>query len=208
MDGQRFTVHSSRFTARKPRRVHRVSRIAFHASRFTHHVSRPPRAGFTLIEIMIVVSIMGIVLAMGVPMIYKIWHKEPMRQAISDVVEVCSNARARAILQGHTVNVLFHPRDRRLEIEGVGGTAAGKGQVQVGLTPGAGGGTSAHLSDRIIIEMLDVNLTEYKDEESARVRFFPNGTCDELTLIFHSDKEWKKITFEITTSLAIVGDVR
>jgi hypothetical protein len=147
-------------------------------------------------------------MAVGVPMIYKIWHKEPMRQAISNVVEVCSNARARAILQGREVAVVFHPLDRRLEIEGGGGAAAGAGQVQVGLTPGAGGGTSARISDRILIEMLDVNLTEYKDAETARVRFFPNGTCDELTLILRSDKEWKKIALEITTSLAVVGDVK
>ena len=29
--------------------------------------------------------------------------------------------------------------------------------------------------------MLDINLTEYKDADVARVRFYPNGTCDELT---------------------------
>ncbi len=53
--------------------------------------------------------------------------------------------------------------------------------------------------------MLDVNLSEYKDQETARVRFYPNGTCDEMTLILRSDKgEQRGIVLEITTGLATV----
>ena len=48
-----------------------------------------------------------------------------------------------------------------------------------------------------------------KDEEMARVRFFPNGTCDEMTIVLHSpdNGEWHKIALEVTTSLATVGPV-
>ncbi len=46
--------------------------------------------------------------------------------------------------------------------------------------------------------MLDINLLEYKDEEIARVRFYPNGTCDELTVILQSRGEWKKLSLEVT----------
>jgi hypothetical protein len=67
---------------------------------------------------------------------------------------------------------------------------------------------SAVISDRVVIEMLDVNLTEYKDEEFARVRFYPNGTCDEFTLILHSEKgEFLQIATEITTGLTVVSKV-
>jgi hypothetical protein len=69
-------------------------------------------------------------------------------------------------------------------------------------------GMSATIDSSISIEMLDVNLTEYKDADMARARFYPNGTCDELTLILHSSQgEWYKIALEITTSLATVGPV-
>jgi hypothetical protein len=128
-----------------------------------------------------------------------------MRQALSDVVEVCSNARARAILQGKEVCVVFHPRDNRLELEGGGGQAAGSGQVTVGLTPGAGGGTSAQLSDRVQIQALGINLLDYTVADSARVRFFPNGTCDEMLLILQSDRnEYRGVSLEVTTGLASV----
>jgi prepilin-type N-terminal cleavage/methylation domain-containing protein len=176
------------------------------------------RYGFTLIEIMIVVGIMGIVLTMGVPIVYKVWHKAPMSQAVSDVIEVCSHARALAILQGKEVDVVFHPREGRLEVGSAPvststqpATAAGQPQVAAAFSTGtpaaAGSGLSARFSEKVIIEMMDINKLphEFRDDEVARVRFFPNGTCDELTLILVSDQnERREITLEITTGLANV----
>ena len=57
--------------------------------------------------------------------------------------------------------------------------------------------------------MLDINLWEYKDSEVARVRFYPNGRCDEMTLVLRSSKgEWKKISLEVTTGLASIDEVK
>jgi prepilin-type N-terminal cleavage/methylation domain-containing protein len=180
------------------------------------HAAR--RSGFTLIEIMIVVGIMSVVLTMGVPIVYKAWHKAPMSQAVSDVIEVCSHARALAILQGREVDVVFHPREGRFEV----GSAPAAPSTQPASTPkqpqvaatfstgapaAAGSGLSARLSEKVLIEMMDINKLphEFRDDEVARVRFFPNGTCDELTLILVSDvNERREITLEITTGLANV----
>ena len=54
---------------------------------------------------MIVVGIMGIIMLTGVPIVYRAWNKAPMTKAIAEVVEVCSNARAQAIMQGRQVNL-------------------------------------------------------------------------------------------------------
>ena len=159
---------------------------------------------------MVVVGIMGIVLTMGVPIVYKVFHRPPMAQAIKDVFEVCSRARAQAILRGQDVDLVCHPQERRFEVVAAApppSPAPGPtGDVGPASPPApTGSGSSAQLSDHIIIDMLDVNLTEYKDAESARVRFYPNGTCDEFTLILHSDKgEQRGIVLEITTGLASV----
>lgn len=75
--------------------------------------------------------------------------------------------------------------------------------------PSSGSGLSSQLPEDITIEMLDVNLTEYREAESVRVRFFPNGTSDELTLVLRSQKnEWQKITVEVTTGLASAEPIR
>ena len=188
------------------------------APEYFHRLVSPLKA-FTLIEIMIVVGIMGVVLTMGVPIVYKAWHKAPMSQAVSDVVEVCSHARALAILQGRQVDVVFHPREGRFEV----GSAPIAKPVQSPspaeqqppsvpvFSPSAGpsptSGLSARLSEKVQIEMMDINKLphEFRDDEVAHVRFFPNGTCDELTLILVSDQnERREITLEITTGLASV----
>jgi prepilin-type N-terminal cleavage/methylation domain-containing protein len=172
--------------------------------------------GFTLIEIMIVVAIMAIAMTMSVPIVYKVWHKQPMRQAVADVVEVCSNARARAILQGHMTEVVFHPRDGSL---GLGAAApksedrdprtvkAEKGlQAAVDTPTAPGTGTSAKFSDRVIIETMDINMSgiEYNDAEEARIRFYPNGTADEMRIILFDGKERVGLETEITTGLVNV----
>jgi prepilin-type N-terminal cleavage/methylation domain-containing protein len=157
------------------------------------------RAGFTLIEIMVVVGLIGLLMGMGAPTLFRMLHREGFSKTVSEVVEVCNAARAQAILQGAVTEVVFHPQERRCEL-GAG--------VTEGLARSGAPGRSAvavQFGDAVSIEMLDVNLFEYKDAAVARVRFFPNGTSDELTLILRSDRnEWRKISLEITTALASV----
>jgi len=182
------------------------------ALRTPHSALRP---GFTLIELMIVVGIMGIAMTMSIPMVYKLWHKAPMIKAVRDVSEVLSRARAQAIMQNSMAEVTFHPRERTMQVSGAVSPSRAShsqyddlGAIAPTPPPAPHSGMSATIDSSISIEMLDVNLTEYKDADIARARFYPNGTCDELTIILHSDQgQWFKIALEITTSLATVGPV-
>jgi len=164
---------------------------------------RTAGAAFTMIEIMIVIGIMGLIMAMGVPIVYKVTHKDPFAAAISDVVEVCSNARAQAILKNKMTEVVFFPGTGFVQLQGASGSSPFPKRASAAGLPLSG--TAAQISSRVIIEMLDVNLTEYRNEESARVRFYPNGTSDEMTLILRSEKgDQRGITLEVTTGLASV----
>lgn len=145
--------------------------------------------GFTLIEVMMVVLIMGIVMAAGIPSIVSAVRKEGMRKAVSDVVAACEKARAQAIMSGQTAQLHFRPQEGTISVSG------------------GGGGFSGKLPENVAFEMLDINLVEYYGAEEASVRFFPDGRCDEMVAILLSDKgERRAVALEITTSLPAVYD--
>jgi prepilin-type N-terminal cleavage/methylation domain-containing protein len=161
--------------------------------------SKSPRArlGFTLIELMITIGIIAIVMGLGVPTLVRMFHKEPLRQATTDIIEVAANARAMAILRGEMTELRFNPSERSISAGG-GGGGSGEGKTLRDRN-------SAQWSESISLEMLDVNFLEHKNAEYARVRFFPNGTCDELTVILKNDQnEYRMLSWEITTGLASI----
>ena len=153
------------------------------------------RGAFTLIEMMVVVAIVGLMAAMGVPSLMQALQKEGMRKAVSELTDVCGAARAKAILQNRTVAVVFHPGEKSFAVEGGG---PGKGSTYV---------SESKLPDSVEFAMLDINMQDFGASEWARVRFFANGTSDEMTLVLHDRAQWKKITLEFATAIANVSEV-
>jgi prepilin-type N-terminal cleavage/methylation domain-containing protein len=178
-------------------------------SRFKFGVSGCVRRGFTLLEMMIVVAIVGIIATMGLPAIYHAMSRDSIGKAENAILDACNQARAQAILNGGVTELRFHPLERRMEVAGGSSASADSTstsvseEVQHNAT--VSGGLSATLPEDVVIEMLDVNLIEYKDAEEAKVRFYPNGVCDEMTIVLRSGKnDFRMISLEVTTSLASV----
>ena len=182
------------------------------------------RGAFTLIELMIAMAMVAVLMTVAIPSVYHNLHPESMRKAISDVMEVCSHARARAVLGGLPMDLRIRVKEGAFSIA----QAAAEPHAE-GPPPAAGnaftfrgdevvekgpprssatedlGLTSAHLSQRVRIEGLGVNGEDWTDDEEARVRFYPNGTSDEMSLILLSEKgERVNITLEVVTGLADV----
>jgi prepilin-type N-terminal cleavage/methylation domain-containing protein len=151
--------------------------MKFHISNFKFQIAR----AFTLIEIMIVVAIIGLVAAMGVPSMLQTFKKEGMRKAVDDVTGLLGDVRADAILKGRTDDVTFHPADNRID------SSIGK---------------SVTLPDGVAMEGIGINLMDFTETEESRARFFANGTCDEMTLVLHSGADWRMIKLEFSTAIA------
>ena len=179
-----------------------------HASRLTPHLH-----AFTLIELMIVVAIMGVVMAVGVPAFVRARHNTGIRKAVTALMEACHEARANAILRGMPMEVVIIAEDGRVEVRPAG--AVKQTEAQPGEETSAGPAEPApaalkaspvrHIPEDVAIELLDVNFINQMEFPEAHVRFYPNGTSDEFTLIFlWNQRQRAKISLEVVTGLAEV----
>jgi prepilin-type N-terminal cleavage/methylation domain-containing protein len=100
------------------------------------------RSAFTLIEIMIVVAIIGLMAAMGLPSMLRMVQKDGMRQAVGDVTDLLTAVRADAILKGQTADVSFHPADNRID------SSVGK---------------SVLLPEGVAMEAIGINLLDFSE---------------------------------------------
>src|SRR5712692_4739486 len=180
---------------------------------------RPAARAFTLIEIMVVVAIIAIVMTIGIPfMKYTFVGGEGIDKAVRDVKEACSHARANAILNGVETDLVIHPVDKRLEVvPGASLRVSEKDRLSSPSVsgeesrlpePAAPGGAAVFtvkLSDKVMIQGLGVNGEDWTEDEVARVRFYPNGTSDEMSMVLISDKmEQRNVWLEVVTGLADV----
>ena len=143
---------------------------------------------------MVVVAIIGLVAAMGLPSLLKALQKDGMRKAVSDVCEVCRTARSNAINHNTTVAVMIQPNERSFAAEG--GAAAHSGLV-----------SASKLPDGVDFLMVDINQQDCLLWESVRVRFYANGTSDEMTVVLHDRLQYEKLTLDFATGLVTVSDV-
>lgn len=180
--------------------------------------------GFTLIELMIVIGIMGMIAAIGIPSIYRMTEKAPLQKALSDIVEGCSHARAQAILRGVPMALVIRAEDGSMSVQsapqrrsgnaGSGGAAGGFGGVYEVEAGGnsmvkEGGKFSARLHDDIAVEELMINLVPEMENDRAVIRFYPNGVSDELYMVISMAlMDRHKITLEPVTGLAEVEAIQ
>ncbi|MGY8650777.1 MAG: pilus assembly FimT family protein [Verrucomicrobiia bacterium] len=141
-------------------------------------------AGFTLVEIMVVVAIMGVLLGLALMNFNAINKKEPLEQAVSDLEGLCRRARTEAIVKSR-------PMDLTLDSDGGRFELATAPHAQNAPDPESGlliatVQEAATLDQAALptgVEFEIVLPEESLDSETPGVvviRFYPNGTAEPL----------------------------
>lgn len=173
------------------------------------------KAAFTLIELMVVVGIISVLCTIGIPAVFKaVQKRDPLTQSVFDLMDACAQARATAIIRCTPMVVKFHPYEYTFQVEEMprdinesinwGNSASLTGSTtNKGSMKGAPYKSAQYkLHEEVQIEMLDVNMTEYMDNDQVISRFFPNGTADLLTVVLSWRGDFRRVTVDIVTGLA------
>lgn len=116
---------------------------------------RRTQKGFTLIEILVVVAIMGLVMAAVPPLLSRLHGKMELRASVRGVTALLREARNRAIASNGTAVFYADLRTRNCGV--------------------AGGGPSRDLPEGIALR-LTTTEEDRVDDQLGGIRFFPDGS--------------------------------
>ncbi|MBL9167819.1 MAG: hypothetical protein JNN07_08760 [Verrucomicrobiales bacterium] len=161
---------------------------------------------------MVVVGIGAVLLSLAVPAFVTRYSQQSMQRAVSDITQLLWRARADAILQGNPTVVEIRPGERTFTVSTlatrkVSADGEAEGARPSERTDGSGKDDERRktLDPAIQIELLGIEGEDWAQEEVATIRFFPNGTCDELSLVLiNPNQERRNIWLEVVTGLADV----
>ena len=164
---------------------------------------------FTLIELLVVVAIIAVILTISIPfMRTAIDGGKGMTRAVKDVQEICSHARRMAIMQQTTTDLIIRPGDGTFDVAVSSGgkspstVAEGRDDSRPAPSREGGGTHTVKLPENVRIEGLGVNGEDWTEDTEARVRFYANGTCDEMSVVLLDDQNQRRnIWLEVVTGL-------
>ena len=197
-------------------------RSAANPSPWTPPSFRVGTRAFTLMEMLVVVAIIGVIVTVSLPPLYRTLQKTPMVQAMNDLEEACRRARMMAIMTGKTAELVIDAETGGLTVrpttalllEGSDQREAGRAP-QSNTSPGAEAPReerasvpardqvppfTAQIHEDVAFKTLLINRRDAMDESEARVRFQPNGTCDEfIATLLSTRNEERTMSLEICT---------
>jgi len=162
---------------------------------------------------MIVLAIMAIAMGVGISSMYRALQKDDLARAINDTIEGCKMARDRAILQGVPYEFVVKSEGGELNVAAAPQRKARRNPdepEETESTPktetSTAGSTYAafprKLGEDVKVELIDVNFTDLMQAPEARVKFYPNGTSEEFTIVYGLGGKQRTVMVDVVTGLA------
>jgi prepilin-type N-terminal cleavage/methylation domain-containing protein len=144
------------------------------------------RRGFTLLEMVLVILIMGIVFALAVPAMGGLGSDPEEGESWKELVDLMRSSRILALENAVTVRMVLDPETGLYSVDSVGPRGAGlvqEGKLLVGL-----------------------NMSMYADSARVKFTFRPDGSAFSDSLIVRSSGYATKLSVEPFTGRVLIED--
>lgn len=154
---------------------------------------RPANSGFTLVELMVVITVIGIVTAVMVAEMGGTFEDALLRSNARKIIDVCDAASNRAISVRQTQALRIDPTSGKFEVRP---RLTDEDRSEDSEPPTAEG----ELDSRIALLIREAKLEESEDEEPSAqtdaIQFYPDGTADAREFVFR-DREGVELLLRI-----------
>jgi len=151
---------------------------------------RTLRAGFTLIELSIVVFIMAIVLAICIPSFVRSYNSTMLRETAQTFATTCQFARIQAVTQQK-------PATLHIDLDRQMFWVTQSGRTEESASEGEQTLKTHELSKRVWLFFAERMDDTAHDRREVPVTFYPNGTCDPVTIVLRGVEKGSAIQVTI-----------
>jgi len=152
----------------------------------------------------VVVGIMGIIMTIAIPGVYRFMHPNHLQKAVDDIREACKAAREMAVMRSAITVLVIDLKNRTLSVQPSSAPVPHVDSISpdgfiteptpqpVSTFEPSGAGKTYQLSDQVRIEALGINGLDYAEDERVEVRFYPKGTTDDFEIVLgfeHNERQ-------------------
>jgi type II secretion system protein H len=161
------------------------------------------RAGFTLIELSIVVFIMAMILAICIPSFVRSYNSAILRETAQTFATTCQYARIQAVTQQKKA-VLHVDLDRQMFWVTQPGRSADSDATEEQTLK------THELSKRVWLYSAERLDDTEGGQREVQITFYPNGTCDPVSIVLRGVEKGDaiQVTIDPVTTRAEFGAVK
>lgn len=145
---------------------------------------KPNEEGFTLLEFVVVILILGLMFGVALPRLYRPADNEPLRLGSTLLVETIRRVRTHAVSEGRMVRIRFTLPEGKWVVEELDGKGTWLKLINSPVENG-------HIPEGVRLRQVNIGGRPAASRGDVSLRFFPSGETEkaELYLINKALKE-------------------